>query len=332
MAYIRERGGKYFAEIRRKGYPNQNKTFQTKAAARAWARRVETNMDDGSWIDARETRSVLIDNLVDDYILSWERFGIEVAGPKLSQLNMLSNWFEGVSLHELTVDGVLDFAAHRRKTVSASTLQKQMYALKEVVDHSRIKTEEPVVTWALNELIKKKIIMSAVKRRRRLADDEYEALMKEAGDHWIGIAIDLALTTGMRQGELHRFKWSDIDQKNNVIHLWRKDKRAEGGRRKAEIPLLEGVRETLQLAQNMIGQGPKPVPVKHAASISDKFARMTRQIGIEDLRFHDLRHEALTRLYLQGLDLVKIQAVSGHASLDQLADYINVRALDLVES
>ena len=86
MAYIRERGGKHLAEIRRKGYPNQNKTFKTKAAALAWARQIESSMDIGSWIDTRETRSVLMENIIDDLIYSFERVGLKVAGPKLGQL------------------------------------------------------------------------------------------------------------------------------------------------------------------------------------------------------------------------------------------------------
>jgi hypothetical protein len=121
MAYFRERNGKHSAEVRRIGYPNQNKTFRTKAAALAWARQLESSMDIGSWIDTRETRSVLMENIIDDLIYSFERFGLEVAGPKLGQLRIMRKWFEGLSIHDLTFDNVLDFAAFRRKTVGSST-------------------------------------------------------------------------------------------------------------------------------------------------------------------------------------------------------------------
>jgi hypothetical protein len=78
-------------------------------------------MDIGSWIDTRETRSVLMENIIDDLIYSFERFGLEVAGPKLGQLRIMRKWFEGLSIHDLTFDNVLDFAAFRRKTVGSST-------------------------------------------------------------------------------------------------------------------------------------------------------------------------------------------------------------------
>lgn len=329
MAYIRERGGKYFAEVRRKGYPNQNKTFQTKAAARAWARRIETNMDDGSWVDTRETRSVLIEHIIDDLIYSYERFGLTVAGPKLGQLNQIKEYFAGVSIHDMTFDNVLDFAAHRRKTVCPSTLQTQMYYFKQAVENSRIKTEQLVVDMAIDELKKKKIIMGSVRRDRRLEPGEYDALMMEAGGHWISIAIDIALESAMRQSEIHRLKWSDIDNNRGVIQLMRKDKHAETGQSKQEIPLLKGVREVLLRSQNMIRKGPNLIPAKRAASISDTFAKIRKKAGIEDLRFHDLRHEAISRMFERGMRVEQVRVVSGHRTLEQLSRYVNLRAEDL---
>ena len=65
MAYIRKRKDGWFAEIRRKGYSPLNKTLKTQVAAKAWARRVETSMDNGSYIDTRASGSVLIDQLID---------------------------------------------------------------------------------------------------------------------------------------------------------------------------------------------------------------------------------------------------------------------------
>ena len=329
MASVRKRGDKYQAQVRIKGYAPQSKTFKTKAAATAWCRRTESSMDLGSWIDTRETRSVFIENIVDDLIYSFERFGLTVAGPKLGQLNQIKEHFAGVSIHDLTFDALLDFAAQRRKVVCASTLQTQMYYLKQAVVNSRIKTEHPVVDMAIDELKKKKIIMGSVRRDRRLAPGEYEALMMEADGHWISAAIDIAIESAMRQSEIHRLKWEDIDENRGVIHLMRKDKHAETGQSKHKIPLLQGVREALLRAQNVFGQGPNLIPAKRASSISDKFARMTSKIGIEDLRFHDLRHEAISRMFERGMQVEQVRVVTGHRTLDQLSRYINLRAEDL---
>ena len=286
-------------------------------------------MDNGSWIDTRETRSVLMENIVDDLIYSFERFGIEVAGPKLGQLNQIKSYFAGVSIHDMTFDDVLDFAAHRRKSVGPSTLQTQMYYLKQAVVNSRIKTEHSVVDMAIDELKKKKIIMGSVRRDRRLEPGEYDALMMEADGHWISVAIDLALESAMRQSEIHRLKWSDIDNNRGVIQLMRKDKHAETGQSKQEIPLLQGVREVLLRSQNVFEQRPNLIPAKHAASISDTFAKLRKKAGIEDLRFHDLRHEAISRMFERGMRVEQVRVVSGHRTLEQLSRYVNLRAEDL---
>jgi integrase len=270
-----------------------------------------------------------MENVVDDLIYSFERFGIEVAGPKLGQLNQIKSYFAGVSIHDMTFDDVLDFAALRRKTVGPSTLQTQMYYLKQAVVNSRIKTELSVVDMAIDELKKKKIIMGSVRRDRRLEPGEYDALMMEAGGHWISVAIDIALESAMRQSEIHRLKWSDIDNNRGVIQLMRKDKHAETGQSKQEIPLLKGVRDVLLRSQNMIRTGPNLVPVKRAASISDTFAKIRKKAGIEDLRFHDLRHEAISRMFERGMRVEQVRVVSGHRTLEQLSRYVNLRAEDL---
>ena len=159
MATVRKRGKKYQAQVRIKGHSPQSKSFLTKAAALAWTRRIESSMDNGSWIDTRGSRSVFIEDIVDDLVYSYERFGLEVAGPKLGQLNQIKEYFHGVSIHDLTFDGVLDFAAFRLETIAESTLQAQMYYLKQAVTNSRIKTELPVVDMAIDELKKKKLII-----------------------------------------------------------------------------------------------------------------------------------------------------------------------------
>lgn len=329
MATIRKRGGLYHSQIRKKGFPQQTKTFKTNAAAKAWARKIEMSMDDGTWIDPRGSRSALIEDIIDDLVYSYERFGLEVAGPKLGQLNQIKEYFQGVSIHELTYDDVLDFAAFRLRTVCASTLQAQMYYLKQAVTNSRIKTSEPVVDMAIDELKKKKLIMGSVRRERRLEPGEYELLMEAARGKWITGVIDLALESAMRQGEIHALKWSDIDESKGVITLMRKDKDAPGGKSKCYIPLLKGVREALLRSRNVLGQGPNLVNVQRASSISDCFARLTTKVGIDDLRFHDLRHEAISRMFEKGMRVEQVRVVSGHRTLDQLSRYVNLRAQDL---
>jgi len=329
VASIRRRGNSYIAEIVRKGCPRQAKSFKTQAAARAWARRIEASMDNGTWIDTREQRSVLIDVMVAELIRSFEKFNIEVPQTKRSPLDQIARYFEGQSIHDLTVDDVLGFAAERRLQVSASTLQQQMYYFRQAVNNSRIKLAEDVVQIAINELAMKKVILGSVRRDRRLEPHEYVLLMEAAKSHWIKHAIDIALESGMRQGEIHALKMPDINFEKGFIKTRRKDAKSEGGKKLCKIPLLKGVREAILRARNDIGGGDYLFPVKRAASISDKFARLTTEIGIIDLTFHDLRHEAISRMFERGMTIEQVRLVSGHSSLDQLSRYVNLKAEDL---
>ena len=338
MAYIRKRKDGWFAEIRRKGYSPLNKTLKTQVAAKAWARRIEASMDNGTWIDTSASGSVSIDQLVDEAIANINKFSEtsgSVQGPKLSQLHQLKEYFYGVSIHDIDYEDVLTFAAERRATVAASTLQTQMYYLKQVITESRIKTANTSVVDAIKWLTKKKLIGGSVHRVRRLEPGEYEALVAETSGtrlnsrHWIYHVMEIAVESGMRQGEIHALEWADVDFKKRIISSMRKDKDSEGGKKLHRIPMLKGAREALLRAQDELGGDGRVFHVKKASSISDKFARMRKRIGIFDLRFHDLRHEAISRMFERGMRIERVQMVSGHSSLEQLQRYTNLRPEDV---
>jgi integrase len=334
MASIRKRNDTWFAEIRLKGYPPQRQSFQSQAAARAWARKIETSMDTGSWIDTRATRSTLIDSIVEELYYSFERFGIKIASSKKCQLSMLASYFKGVNIHDLTVDDVLDFAAMRRKTVTGSTLQKQLYYLRQAVNNSRIRLQENVVQQAIDELSIKKLIMKSRDRDRRLEIGEYELLKDNmvGRRRWIGFAMDLALETGMRQGEIHALRKQDIDFDKKIIRCWRKDKTQENSKKFCEIPLFTSARAVILREQKYIGGRDNLIHVRQASSISDAFAKVCDAVGIEDLHFHDLRHEAISRMFeIKKMQVEEVRLVSGHSSLDQLSRYVNLRAENLAD-
>ena len=335
--FVRARGKSWEAVCKKKGYGRKSKTFKTRAAAKAWGTQTQAAMDDHKFIDTRESRSTHIDYLVDRLVAENAAFDIDIPVPKMGQLNQIKKYFSGVSIHDMTYDMIMDFAAMRYKTISASTLQKQMYYLRQVVTASRITTQEDVVAQAIEELKRKKVIKGSVWRTRRPTPSELDALKFECGiyegsnekPNWLWHAIDIAVHSGLRQGEIHELKWSNVCWKKDVVRVNRKDKDSETGKSWKEVPLVEGVREAFLRAQNDLGQGDYPFTVKTTASISDKFAKMTKKLGIDDLRFHDLRHEAISRMFERGMRVEQVQVVSGHSSLEQLSRYVNLRAEDL---
>lgn len=59
--------------------------------------------------------------------------------------------------------------------------------------------------------------------------------------------------------------------------------------------------------------------------------RLVRRIGLEDLHLHDLRHEAVSRLFEKGFHVAEVAAISGHRELRMLTRYTHLRAADLAE-
>ena len=64
--------------------------------------------------------------------------------------------------------------------------------------------------------------------------------------------------------------------------------------------------------------------------LSGAFLRLCRRIGIENMHFHDLRHEATSRLFEKGLNPVEVASITGHKDTRMLMRYTHLRAEDLV--
>jgi integrase len=335
MATVRKRGSKYQAQVRIKGFSLQTKTFLTSAAAKAWTRRVEMSMDDGSWIDPRESRSVLIGDILDLYVEDIEKFEA-IDKSKAHKIDMVRRYFGHLSVHELEPSHIMDFAAERSKQVKPSTLGKNLYFFKQAVSNAEMLHGLVLVGRPLDNTIKiltqRKIIAQSEERTRRLEGDEWKQLTDEAGTHWIRPMLEIAVESGMRQGEIHSLEWKHIDFDKSLIGIWRKDKRSVGGKKWHIIPMWRGVREALLRVSNETGKGSTVFCVKRSSSISDKFARMCTKLDIVNLRFHDLRHEAITRMFEdRKMSVEQVRLVSGHSSLDQLSRYVNLRPEDLVD-
>ncbi|EDK9321655.1 integrase [Salmonella enterica] len=133
----------------------------------------------------------------------------------------------------------------------------------------------------------------------------------------------LALETGMRQGEILSLQWEHIDLQHGVAHL---PVTKNGTTR--DIPLSRRARALLhELPVQLAG------PVFHYKSTGFKSAwRVALQrLNITDLHFHDLRHEAISRLFELGtLNVMEVAAISGHRSLNMLRRYTHLRAYQLV--
>jgi len=163
-------------------------------------------------------------------------------------------------------------------------------------------------------------------RDRRLTPREENLILRYCVKHGMLEMlriVQLGLETGMRQGELLSMRWEHVSLKQRIVHL---PETKNGSKR--DVPLTIAARDVLA------GQGAKAtgrVFSYTTSGIKSSWRAMIKKLGIEDLHFHDLRHEAISRLVERGVfDLLEVAAISGHKSLSMLKRYTHLRCQRLI--
>ena len=160
-------------------------------------------------------------------------------------------------------------------------------------------------------------------RTRRLNKDEIARLQRgmTACNRTMRALVLLAIETGMRRSEMLSMTWSAVNFERGVIAL----ADTKNGHPRW-IPLTPTAREILLSQQD----GSQPFPITAvAAALSWK--RIIKRAQIEDLRFHDLRHEALSRwAHRLGGDVFKLSLVSGHRTLSMAQRYVHPVISELI--
>jgi integrase len=135
--------------------------------------------------------------------------------------------------------------------------------------------------------------------------------------------IVLALETGMRRGELVGLTWQHVDLEARIAHL----PLTKNGEAR-DVPLSTRAIETLKV-QREVSPGDRVFAATgHAVELA--WAHLHVRAECPDLRFHDLRHEAVSRLFERGLNVMEVGTISGHKELRMLQRYTHLRAADLV--
>jgi len=301
-------------------------------AARAWAVGVEAQMNDGVWADSSGLDSDLAQDVLTKYIDVANEIRPFGKG-KLSIVNRLAVAFKNVPLKQLTPEMLLEYAHVRRQTIAKSTLNEEMSYFAQAIDMSRtlwgLNLPNNPVRDSLRIMNQLNLTGGSRSRDRRLAPGELSVLLEVAGDHWIKDCVLIAVDSGMRQAEIHRMRWSDIDFENNTIFIRdRKDPKAKEGNDQL-IPMFKGTKYAL-MSLKKAAVDDTVFHVKLSASISDRFAKLTTEAKVHDLRFHDLRHEAISKMFENGLTIPEVALVSGHKTWTQLKRYTQLSAADVL--
>lgn len=208
------------------------------------------------------------------------------------------------------------------KPLSPATVRLEMSLLSNFFDIARIE-------WGLcddNPVKKVRKPKPPPGRDRRLTPREDRLILRYAHGYSnpeLYSIVIIALETAMRQGEILGLRWEHINLKSRVAHL-----PATKNGSKRDVPLSIKARDALvRLGVKTNGK----VFTYTKEGIKSTWRFMMHKLKIEDLHFHDLRHEACSRFFELGtLDVMEVAAISGHKSLAMLKRYTHLKAQRLV--
>lgn len=336
MATITKRGRYYQAKIRRKGYPDQSRSFNTAQEARAWARKVESDMDQGIFHDISEARKVTLAQVLQGY-------SKDVAPmhkghrAEMSRIRvLLRDPISEFSLANLTSREVRTYIKRRLKTVCGSTVNRELALLSRVLRYARA---DCGIRLPDNPLFGVTRPRNNRHRDRRLRPGEEERLIAAitadqerdtqgryvtgTRNPWILPLVQLAIETAMRRSELLAIHWQHVDLERRVIRLIT----SKNGHGRA-IPLsTKAVAILRDLPRSEDG---RVFPLT-ANALKCAWRRITRAAGLEDLRFHDLRHEATSRYFEKQLQIMEVASITGHRDLSMLMRYTHLCPNDLAQ-
>lgn len=317
MATIRKLRNKWQAQVRIKGHKPQAKSFTLKSDAVAWARLIEAEIQRGVFVDTAEAEQMTVRDAIErflDGIADVKKQAIErsTSRPVIAALGT-------VSLFNLSNQHLAEFRDVQLKLVGPTTVVHRLSLLSKVL---RIAHQEWNVPFPKGVPSVRKPKRPAG-RDRRLQEGEYDLLLNSLSETPVVQSIVVfAVETAMRRGELVKAKWGHINWQSRTIHI---------PETKTGVPRNVPLSERALALLNGLKREDERIFVIRPDSVSQAFERACKRAGIEGLRFHDLRHEATSRLFEKGLNTMEVATITGHKTLEMLNRYTHLRAEDLVE-
>lgn len=324
MAYFEKRGESWRAQIRRKGYPKLSATFDTKAEAQRWAAEVEGDMSRARFVDTREAESTLVEDALDRY----EREISSTKKGSTQEAVRIKKWkttkYAKMSLAALRSSHMASYRDDELKSGKSPATVKLDLA---VISHLyTVAMKDWGIEGLTNPCRSIRMPRGSKERDRRPTAEELAKLYETAGqiNAEMPVIIELAADTAMRRSELVLLRRDQV--KGRVAHL----EDTKNGERRL-VPLSS---RALELLAGM----PTPINDKGGRyfslgpdTVTQYFLRATTAAKIKDLRFHDLRHEATSRLFERGFSMMEVAAITGHKTLSMLKRYTHLSPHALAE-
>ena len=349
---------RYRAEVRitRSGFSayKESKTFGSMKLAKIWLAKRETEIEENPEIllGREDVIELTLTKAIDKYI---NEVGDEYGRTKISTLKLIQKFpIARYVITKLKPAHLAEHVAQRKKgmpnlglePIAPSTLQHELLHIRGVLSHSAVMWDIDIDLNAFDkataQLRKTRQISSSNKRDRLPTSDELKALtdyfykkwQKQSYSYPMHLIIWFAILSCRREAEITRIALADYDQ---VHQLWKvrdlKNPSGSKGNHK-EFNVTDACQNLIvrlsekEVRLRMLVRGYDKdlfIPLS-PRTIGAEFRKACKLLGIDDLRFHDLRHEGCTRLAEQGFTIPQIQQISLHDSWGSLERYVSVKS------
>ena len=319
MAYFKQLKTKYWqVQIRRYGVKPETKTFPTRDEAKIWARLIESEIDRGIYVSRYEAEHITFSELV-------HRYQKEVtptkksASREISRLKCLDKFFGEVTLARINSEMVAYFRDERLSlNLSGATVIKDLNTLSHIID-TAIKEWGLYIPQNPVKNIRKPRVNNS--RSRRLSNGEEIILLAKCREHSLMMesVVIFAIETAMRLGEIINLNWSDIDMERKIATLFH----TKNGEVR-QVPLSNAAIASVRTLPRHIASLKVFWRWKAVSSFESSWQRVLAKSEIKNFRFHDLRHEATSRLFEMNLNMMEVSTITGHKTLQMLKRYTHL--------
>ncbi len=339
MANIEKRTAKdgrisYRVLVRLKGIPTQAATFERKSDAAKWAQDTESAIRNGRHFKTSEAKRHTLTEMLERYARDVLPTKPRTAPFQLRQLNWWKAEIGSYALADVTpsligqhADKLAAGITVRGNPRSSATVNRYLAVLSHAFTIAVKKWE-----W-LDDTPMRKVTKGKESRGRVrfLSDDERVRLLKackESSNHYLYIVVVLAISTGMRLGEIMGLTWDvvDLNQGNAILHETKNGERRRVAITGHALEQLKELSKVRRIENNLLfpSKGTKRHKPSKGVDLRTPWLAALKVAGIADFKFHDLRHTAASYLAMNGASLAEIAEVLGHKTLQMVKRYAHL--------
>ncbi|MFM1908258.1 MAG: hypothetical protein RLZZ591_1935 [Pseudomonadota bacterium] len=343
MANFRKReSGLWQATVRVTGYPSQSKTFERKVDAEIWSRKIEADIDRGIFQSVSEAEKTTLSDLIDRFKREYAPFHYRKRADEkeawrfqVARLDSLLGKYSLAAIdpkivgvfRDLRLSGNSQMAA-----VSSSTVRKEIFMLSKLLKFAQI--ECGILLPRGNPVANVRKPSEGKGRERRLTKVEFadlEVEIMKSRNKYLYPAFQFAIETAARQNEVLSLTWENV----NLVRKFALMKETKNGEVRA-APLSSKAIDVLNSLPKPKPSGKfnpddHPFPIDRTCLLS-AFRYACQRAKIQDFTWHDLRHEAMSRLSEKNeFSVLELASISGHKTLQMLKKYTHLQAEKLAE-